>query len=241
MFDFAPPIFMIVCSTTGMAHLKFTLYSFPILRKLEFSRQIFENVSKTKLYKLPPVGFKLFHADKEPDRHDVKLIVAFLKFTNAPKNPNATCIYVLTNWRFPVATTWQADYSAGWNRRLGYSRSKSFHAQRHSNHLHSCTQKAHHQYPQWLLKIRTCKSDLNRQCLDNDGFFFLPTWCTNSLIHFLHSSTCFEHYCAHLQEDNCINTASGIVTLFGWLFSTQVTRVTVSDAVLIQLSSWIWA
>jgi len=35
------------------------------------------------------------------------------------------------------------------------------------------------------------------------------------LIHLLHSSTCFEHYCAHLQEDNCINTASGIVKLFG--------------------------
>ena len=33
------------------------------------------------------------------------------------------------------------------------------------------------------------------------------------LIHLLHSCTYFEHYCAHLQEDNCINTASGIVTL----------------------------
>jgi len=33
------------------------------------------------------------------------------------------------------------------------------------------------------------------------------------LISLLHSSTCFEHYCAHIQEDNCINTASGIVTL----------------------------
>ena len=33
------------------------------------------------------------------------------------------------------------------------------------------------------------------------------------LIHLLHSSTCFEHYCAHLQEDNCINTASGIVNM----------------------------
>jgi len=43
-------------------------------------------------------------------------------------------------------------------------------------------------------------------------------------IHLLHSCTCFEHYSAHLQEDNCINTASGIVTVFGWLFSTQVTR-----------------
>ena len=42
------------------------------------------------------------------------------------------------------------------------------------------------------------------------------------LIHLLHSSTCFEYYCAHLQEDNCISTGSGIVTVFRWLFSTQV-------------------
>ena len=33
------------------------------------------------------------------------------------------------------------------------------------------------------------------------------------LIHLLHSSKCFEHYCAHLKEDSCINTTSGIVTL----------------------------
>ena len=42
------------------------------------------------------------------------------------------------------------------------------------------------------------------------------------LIHLLLSSTCFGHYCAHLREDNRINTASGIASLFGWLFSTQV-------------------
>jgi hypothetical protein len=35
------------------------------------------------------------------------------------------------------------------------------------------------------------------------------------LIHLLRSSTCFEHYCAHLQEDNCVNTPDGIVTLLG--------------------------
>jgi len=35
------------------------------------------------------------------------------------------------------------------------------------------------------------------------------------LIHLLHSSTYFEHYCAHLKEHNYINTASGIVTLIG--------------------------
>jgi len=34
------------------------------------------------------------------------------------------------------------------------------------------------------------------------------------LIHLLHSCTCFEHSCAHLQEDNFISVASGIVTLF---------------------------
>ena len=34
------------------------------------------------------------------------------------------------------------------------------------------------------------------------------------LIHLSHSSTCFEHYYAHLQEDNCISTGSGIVTVF---------------------------
>jgi len=44
------------------------------------------------------------------------------------------------------------------------------------------------------------------------------------LIHLLRSSTCFEHYYAHLQEDSCISTASGIVTAFGWLFSTQSSR-----------------
>jgi hypothetical protein len=59
----------------------------------------------------------------------------------------------------------------------------------------------------------------------NDSLFSL-TWCTYSLfiIHFLHSSTCFEHYYAYLQEVNCISTASGIVTVFRWLFSTQITR-----------------
>ena len=44
------------------------------------------------------------------------------------------------------------------------------------------------------------------------------------LIHSLHSYTCFERYCAHLQEKNCINTASGIVTVFRWLFSKQFSR-----------------
>jgi len=46
------------------------------------------------------------------------------------------------------------------------------------------------------------------------------------LIHLLHASTCFEHYCAHLQENNCINTTSGIVS--------HLKRLTIPDAALIQ-------
>jgi len=34
------------------------------------------------------------------------------------------------------------------------------------------------------------------------------------LVLLLHSSTCFEHHYAHLQEDNRVSTASGIFTLF---------------------------
>ena len=45
------------------------------------------------------------------------------------------------------------------------------------------------------------------------------------LIHLLYSSTCFEHYCAHLHEDIYISTASGVVTLFKWLFRSQVIRL----------------
>jgi len=50
----------------------------------------------------------------------------------------------------------------------------------------------------------------------NDSLFF-----TNLihkffiLIRLLYSSTCFEYCCAHLKGDNCVSTASGIVTLFG--------------------------
>ena len=33
------------------------------------------------------------------------------------------------------------------------------------------------------------------------------------LTHLVYSCTCFEHCYVHLHEDNCINTASGIVTL----------------------------
>jgi hypothetical protein len=34
----------------------------------------------------------------------------------------------------------------------------------------------------------------------------------NTFIYLFKSSTCFEQLRAHPQEDNCINTASGIIT-----------------------------
>jgi hypothetical protein len=41
-----------------------------------------------------------------------------------------------------------------------------------------------------------------------------PAWRTiSSIICLFESSTCFEQLCAHPQEDNCINTTSGIITL----------------------------
>jgi len=54
------------------------------------------------------------------------------------------------------------------------------------------------------------------QVLNDSLFFFLPNLMHKFfiLIHLLHSCTCFEHYCAHLQKDNCISAASGIVTVF---------------------------
>jgi hypothetical protein len=50
---------------------------------------------------------------------------------------------------------------------------------------------------------------LAKQFLAHSGKW--PTWRTlSSIICLFESSTCFEQLCTHLQEDNCINTASGI-------------------------------
>jgi len=59
-------------------HGKYPLYSCPVLMKLEFSRQIFENIE----IKVRPVGADLFHAEGQTDRWTdrqtwAKLIVAF--------------------------------------------------------------------------------------------------------------------------------------------------------------------
>jgi len=52
------------------------------------------------------------------------------------------------------------------------------------------------------------------------------------IIRLFQSSACFEQICAHHQEVNCINTASGIVTLC--ILDGHLQRVNIPDAVLIQ-------
>ena len=57
------------------------------------------------------------------------------------------------------------------------------------------------------------------------------------LIHLLDSFTCFEHYCAHLQEDNCISTTSGMVTLETFnCFQSDETRCCTNTIVLLKMS-----
>ena len=47
-------------------------------------------------------------------------------------------------------------------------------------------------------------------------------------------STCFEQLCAQPQEDNCMNTTSGIITVFS---GVATNTVIIPDVVLVQLSS----
>jgi len=59
------------------------------------------------------------------------------------------------------------------------------------------------------------------------------------IIRLLQFSTCFDQRCAHHQEVNCINTASGTVTLCRWPSGApdgHLQTVTIPDAVLIQLT-----
>ena len=49
----------------------------------------------------------------------------------------------------------------------------------------------------------------------------------SSMICLFESSTCFEQLCAYPQEDKCLNTASGIITLkiSEWSKITKITRI----------------
>jgi len=66
------------------------------------------------------------------------------------------------------------------------------------------------------------------------------------MIYFFESSACFEQLCAHPQEDNCIDTTSGIITLkiSEWSKITKITRIhygyivhktlTINDKILVK-------
>jgi hypothetical protein len=60
-------------------------YSCPILKKIEFSRQIFEKYSN--FMKISHLGAELFHADGQTERQGgkTKLIDGFHNFAKAPK------------------------------------------------------------------------------------------------------------------------------------------------------------
>jgi hypothetical protein len=73
-------------------------YSFKVLMKLEFSRQILENTQTSKLIKIRPVGAELFNADTRMDRQtDMKLIVAFRNTANAPNKLSVMLLQLLHN------------------------------------------------------------------------------------------------------------------------------------------------
>ena len=57
--------------------------------------------------------------------------------------------------------------------------------------------------------------------LDNDQ---LDTHLLYFTIRLLQTSTCFEHYVHIIRRLNCIDAASGIVTLGKWLSGAQVER-----------------
>ena len=68
-----------------------TRFSCQILMKLEFSRQIFEQISKCKISLSPPSGSPVVPCEQT----DMKLLVAFRNFATAPKNVlNVLFIYI---------------------------------------------------------------------------------------------------------------------------------------------------
>jgi len=93
--------------------------------------------------------------------------------------------------------------------------------------------------------------DWNILILDNDQ---LDTHLLYFTIRLLQSSTCFEHYLPIIRRLNCIDAASGIVTLIKWTSGAQVEKelfysslstcspdghllgATIPDAILIQFN-----
>jgi hypothetical protein len=64
-----------------------TRYSYQVLRKLEFSQQIFKKFSNIKFYEDPSSESQIVPCEQVGGQTDVmKLTVTFRSFANAPKN-----------------------------------------------------------------------------------------------------------------------------------------------------------
>ena len=87
--------------TRTSVYMSSTLYSCPILMRLEFFWQFFEKYSNINFKKIISVGDELFHADGQTDM--TKLTVAFRNFANAPKN---CMLYTLSKMN-----RWTANYN----------------------------------------------------------------------------------------------------------------------------------
>jgi len=76
-------------------HVKYPLFLFDFLMKLEFSRQIFEKSSNSKFNENPFSGSQVVPCGRTERRaYMTKVIVAFPNFANAPKNriPVLNCL-----------------------------------------------------------------------------------------------------------------------------------------------------
>jgi len=93
----------------------------------------------------------------------------------------------------------------------------------------------------WLLdQLVECNASLTvNTCnviLDNDQLDTLLLYFT---IHLLYSSTCFEHHMLIIRRLNCIDAASGIVTLSKWPSGAQFERE-LSQPVHQTTTYWEW-
>ena len=75
----------------------------------------------------------------------------------------------------------------------------------------------------WMC-LSVAKSKCNEEILILLGNDQLDTQLLYFTISLLWSSTCFEHYMLIIRSVNCIDAASGIVTLSKWLSGAQVER-----------------
>jgi hypothetical protein len=145
-----------------------TLYSCPILRKLEFSRQIFEkNTQISNFMKIRPAGAELFRGDRWTDM--TKLTVPYRSFANAHKNgrgiipakPGRNSMYHLTG-RWNLSSSGHTVYlrvsNDSHSNQLLYSRRAAL----SSNTVRVTSEDG----PQFLIQINRCLQMVSMPCIN---------------------------------------------------------------------------